>query len=290
MEDLLQVLEKLGKDKSRDANGYLNELFKKDAAGSDLLKAVLLLMNLIKGRQKYPKAMKLCNITSLHKKKSKNDFQNYRGIFRVSVLRSILDTLIYNSAYETIDSNLTDGNVGSRKRRGCRDNMFVISAISNSVVNGKSEPIQVQVTDVEKCFDKMWLQSCINALYEAGFRDDMLNLLYIENKNAQIAVKVNNHLSRRINVPFVEIQGSVWAGLKCTSMMDMLNRIVMSDKSLQYFYKEDENIPIGVRGMVDDTLGVSKCGEQAIKLNSIINSFIKTQRLTLSQDKSVVVH
>ena len=34
----------------------------------------------------------------------------------------------------------------------------------------------------------------------------------------------------------------------------------------------------------------SKCGEQAIKLNSIINSFIKTQRLTLSQDKSVVVH
>ena len=119
MEDLLQVLKKLGKDKSRDANGYRNELFKKDAAGSDLLKAVLLLMNLIKSRQEYPKAMELCNITSLHKKKSKNDFQNYRGIFRVSVLRSILDTLIYNSAYETIDSNLTDGNVGSRKRRGC---------------------------------------------------------------------------------------------------------------------------------------------------------------------------
>ena len=160
MDDLLTVLKKLGKDKARDADGFCNELFKEEVAGNDLLKAVLKLMNLIKEKQTYPKAMEKCNITSLHKKGSKNDFANYRGIFRLSVLRSILDTLIYNSSYETIDSNLTDGNVGCRKRRGCRDNMFVISAISNSVVNGKSEPIQVQVTDVEKCFDKMWLQSC----------------------------------------------------------------------------------------------------------------------------------
>jgi hypothetical protein len=247
-------------------------------------------MNLIKEKQTYPKAMEKCNITSLHKKGSKNDFANYRGIFRVSVLRSFLDTLIYNSSYETIDNNLTDGNVGCRKRRGCRDNMFVISAISNSVVNGKSEPIQVQVTDVEKCFDKMWLQSCVNSIYDAGLRNDMLNLLYLENKNALIAVKVNNSLSRRIPVKNVEIQGSVWAGLKCTSMMDTLNKAVMADQSLQYFYKEDPNIPIGIRGMVDDTLGISKCGSESIKLNSVINSFIQSQRLTLSESKSCVVH
>ena len=42
--------------------------------------------------------------------------------------------------------------------------------------------------------------------------------------------------------------------------------------------------------MVDDTLGISKCGNQAIQLNSVINSFIKTQRLTLSKEKSFVVH
>ena len=118
----------------------------------------------------------------------------------------------------------------------------------------------------------------------------MLNLLYIENKNAQIAVKTRKHLSRRISVKNVEIQGSVWAGLKCTAMMDTLNKTVMAEKSLQYYYKEDKNIPIGVRGMVDDTLGVSKCGTEAIQLNSVLNSFVQTQRLTLSKTKSVVVH
>ena len=42
--------------------------------------------------------------------------------------------------------------------------------------------------------------------------------------------------------------------------------------------------------MVDDTLGISKCGTEAIKLNSLINSFVQTQRLTLSETKSVSVH
>ena len=56
------------------------------------------------------------------------------------------------------------------------------------------------------------------------------------------------------------------------------------------YYKGDTNIPIGVRGMVDDTLGISKCGNNAVKLNATINSFIEAQRQTLSEEKSVVIH
>ena len=290
LDELKEVLKKMANDKSRDAEGYANEIFKEGAAGTDLVEAVLKLMNLIKERQQFPKVMEKCNITSLHKRKSKQDFENYRGVFRVNILRSIIDRLIYNSCYETIDDNLTDGNVGARKRRGCRDNIFVISAISNSIVNGTSEPIQLQVTDVKTCFDKLWLQSSINSLYDAGLQNDMLNILYIENKNIQIAVKVNDKLSERINVKNVELQGSVWAPLKCTSTMDTLNKIVMGDKTLQYNYKGDNSIPIGVRGMVDDTLGVANCGNDSIKLNAVINSFIETQRLELSEEKSVIVH
>ena len=145
---------------------------------------MLKLMNLIKKKQQYPTILEKCNITSIYKKKSRRDFENYRGVFRVQVLRSILDRLTYNDSYYTIDSNLTDGNVGARKQRSARDNIFVISAICNSVVNGTSAPIQIQVMDAEKYFDKLCLQSCINALFDAGLDNDKLNLLYIENKNA----------------------------------------------------------------------------------------------------------
>ena len=213
LEDLMEVTKYLKKDKSRDPEGYANELFKKDAAGTDLLNATLKLMNLIKNKQEYPSILEKCNITSIHKKKSRRDFDNYRGIFRVQILRSILDRLMYNDSYYTIDSNLTDGNVGARKHRSVRDNIFVLGAITNSVSNGNSPPIQIQVMDAIKCFDKLWLQACINSLYEAGLTNDQLNLLYIENRNAQIAVKINNRLSGRINVKDVVMQGSIWGSL-----------------------------------------------------------------------------
>ena len=171
-----------------------------------------------------------------------------------------------------------------------RDNIFVIHAIINSVTRGNCAPIQVQIMDAEKCFDKLWLQSCINAIYDAGITNDHLNLLYIENQKAPIAVKINGSLSARISVRDVVMQGSIWGSLKCTTLMDQLNKTAMADTTLQYNYKGDPNIPIGILGMVDDTLAVTNCGNSAIRKNAVVNSFVETQRLTLSTDKSAVLH
>ena len=46
------------------------------------------------------------------------------------------------------------------------------------------------------------------------------------------------------------------------------------DENLQYKYKGDKNIPIGVLGMVDDTLALSECGNKAIRKNSVVNAFV----------------
>ena len=214
LEELKLAIKQLQNNKSRDPEGFINEIFKEKVAIYDLLEAVLKLMIMIKEKQQYPKNFEKCNTTSLYKKKSRKYFNNYRGVFRVQTLRSILDRLTYNDAYYTIDDNITDRNTGARKERSVRDNIFVISAICNSVQNGNSPNIQVQIMDAEKCFVKLWLQSYINALYEAGMDDDKLNLLYIENKNYEIAIKVNNELSMRISVKDVITQGSVWSSLK----------------------------------------------------------------------------
>ena len=113
MEELEEAIKDLGNNKSRDALQYANELFKEGVAGTDLKLALLKFMNLIKDKQQYPEILENCNISSLYKHKgSHKDFNNYRGVFRVTVFRSILDRLIYNDNYHIIDDNLTDGNVG----------------------------------------------------------------------------------------------------------------------------------------------------------------------------------
>ena len=202
----------------------------------------------------------------------------------------MLDRLIYNDCYTVIDDNLTDGNVGARKSRNIRDNIFVLWAVINSVINGREDPIQVQVQDVEKCFDKLWLEATTNALFDAGLQHDMLHLLYIKNKNAKVVVKVNNEVSKRVTVKSVEMQGSVWGSLKCTSSMDTLNKTILEQKDITYKYRRDPTIEIGVLGMVNDNHCISKCGITLVQKNAIINSFIETQRLTLSREISVVLH
>ena len=154
MKDLKTVLKYLKYNKSRDPYGYANEIFKDGVAGENLQLAILKLVNRIKSEQKYPKAMELCNISNLYKNKGpRSSFDSYRGVFRVTVLRSILDRLIYNDMYDTIESNLSDSNVGSRKKRNVRDNLFVLNAILNSTGRKSEEALDVCIYDVMKCFD-----------------------------------------------------------------------------------------------------------------------------------------
>ena len=123
------------------------------------------------------------SITDYLRLLDRNNFNSYRGIFRVPILRTILDRMIYNDEYETIDQALSDSNVGARKGRNVRDNIFVINGVTNSVINGNEDPIDVQVYDVEKCFDALWVQECINDLADTGIANDKLPLLYLENQN-----------------------------------------------------------------------------------------------------------
>ena len=191
------------------------------------MKIGIFVLNKIKEEQKYPQCLELCNISSIWKRKgSRNSFESYRGIFRVTIFRSILDRLIYNDEYSNIDSNLTDSNVGARKKRNIRDNIFVLNAILNSTKKAKDKALDFQVYDIEKCFDSLWLQEVINCLYEAALQNDKLPLLFLENNTARVAIKTNNRLSRRVSIRNIIMQGSIWGSLCCVVLMDKFGKIV----------------------------------------------------------------
>ena len=289
MKQLEVVLKSLKKNKSRDPLGFANELFHSNVAGDDLKQATLKLMNRIKAEQSFPESLEICNISSIYKNKnSRNDFENYRGIFRVPILRAILDKLIYNDEYENIDDTLTDSNVGARRGRNIRDNIFVLNAITNAVVKGKSEDIDVQVFDIEKCFDSLWMQECINDLYESGFTNDKLPLLFIANQTAQIAVKTPHGITTRRLIKNVVMQGTIWGSLFCTTTMDKLGRKIYENDELIYKYKNKVDIP--TLGMVDDVLSVQKCSMDTVKTNAVINAFVEMKKLSLSDKKCKRVH
>ena len=74
-----------------------------------------------------------------------------------------------------------------------------------------------------------------------------------------------------LNVKNVEMQGSVWGSLKCTTSMDILHKTMLQQDHLTYNYRSDPNIQIGVLGMVDDNLAIAKCGVNSVMKNVVIN-------------------
>ena len=244
-------------------------------------------MNIIKAQQKVPDSLKLCNVTSLYKNKgSRKDFENYRGIFRVTILRSILDRLIYNDEYPGIEENMSDSNVGARSKRNIRDNIFVVNAITNSIVKRRLKGVDIQIYDAYKCFDKLWAKECFNDIFDNGFKNDKLPLLFKENIGAKVAIKTSNGITRRMDISEVIMQGTVWGSLFCTSTMDKLGKEAYTMPEHLYKY---HGVPIPPLGMVDDVLTVSSV-ENTLKVNQLVNKFMEHKKLKLSKEKCFRIH
>ena len=135
----------------------MNELFRPEFIGENLKMSILLLMNKIKDKINSPKLTQICNIYSFYKgKNSRLDLNNERGIFILSILRTIKEKLIYKDIYETVDKNMSDSQVGGRKKRSIRNNLFILYSIMHDARASK-KIIDVNFYDVEKCFDSLWL-------------------------------------------------------------------------------------------------------------------------------------
>ena len=290
MKDLENSLKTLKNNKSRDEHGLTYELFK--YGGRDLKLSLLKLFNRVKQTQTYPTIFRASNISSIWKKKGeRSNLDNDRGIFCVSKIRSILDKLIYNDYYDTIDVSMSSSNIGGRKSRNIRDHLFVINGIMNDVTNNKeAEDIDIEIYDVAKCFDKLEYFNTANDFYKAGVKDDKFIVVANSNKNCNVAIKMPwGTKTERTKLENIEMQGTVLAGIKCAISIDNIGKEALENEhDILYDYKNCVKIP--PLSFIDDILTVSKCGEKSIKINAVIQAKVENMQLELGQNKCFQMH
>ena len=287
IEDLEKVLKSLKNGKSRDPHGHIYELYK--YAGKDLKFSLLKLLNLVKIKQTYPQILQSSNITSFYKNKGdRSDLDNDRGVFNVVKVRSILDKLIYNDNYSTIDKSMSCSNIGARKNRNIRDHLFVINAVMNDSFKNKKE-VDLEIMDIAKCFDKMWFEETSNDIFRAGVTDDKFILLANSNLKSQVAVKTPwGSLTERITLEKLEMQGTVPAPLKASVQLDTLGKECIEKNEGLFKYKQCINITPLI--MIDDVLAISNCGNDSVKMNAIIQSKIDTKQMMFGTKKCFKLH
>ena len=191
MEHLDNALKSLKNDKARDPHGWVNEIFKDGVAGKNLKLSLIKLFNAIKYENYIPDFIELADVATIYKGKGeKSRLENDRGIFIVTILRSILMKLIYLDEYEVIDSSMSDSQIGARKGKNIRNHIWMVNGVICDVLSkGKKKPIDIQIFDYRQCFDSLWLEECLNDFYDGGLKNDKLALLYSVNRNVKVAVK-----------------------------------------------------------------------------------------------------
>ena len=216
------------------------------------------------------------------------DLQNDRGIFIVNVLKSIFMKMVWGDVYDTLDSNMSDSNVGGRRKKNIRNHLFIINGIVNDVINGKGEPIDMEVIDYRQCFDSMWLSESVNDLFESGIQDDNLALIHAANAKNLVAVKTPAGITDRKSIEKIVMQGEVTGPGQCSNQVDTFGKECLEDAKHLYDYKGGLGVP--PLGMVDDVIAVSKCGLESVEMNTYLNQKTNIKKLQFGPDKCHQLH
>ena len=307
MVQLEDALKDLKNNKTRDNDGLINEIFKKNVIGHNLKESLLKMFNKMKKEKVIPSFMNVANITTVPKKGSKLKLENERGIFRLSVIRSILMRLIYNDKYQIIDQNMSDHQMGARKKKGCRQNIFIINGIIHDVINSKfKNSVFLQIYDYKQMFDAINLEEAIGDIFDVGVTDDTLSLLYKANKEVSMAVNTPSGISERQTIKDVVLQGDTWGSMLASVQVDsmakeveksmtkeveksMAKEVVMSmakevEKSDHGFLYKN-TLPVSMLGLVDDLIGITTADHRAHQMNTILKIKTAEKRLQFGVGK-----
>ena len=289
LSDLRKAMSDLKTKKSRDPQGYINELFMKDVIGKDLEQSLLILFNYMKKENVCPDFMRLSNITAVPKSGSKFQLSNLRGINRISVFRGLYMRMIYNIKYDIIDKNMTEYQSGGRKNRGCRNNLFIVNGIIHeaSKIKKQSKPVLIQLYDYSQMFDSLNLEQAMVDVYEVGLQGKEFTAVYQVNRKTNIAVKTQDGTGERQEVESTVLQGDNVASIVASVQTDT----IMSGSSEEgYTYQYKSQLSIGHVIQVDDIIGFTEPGVMAQMFNSYINIKTAEKQLQFNPKKCKVMY
>ena len=285
--ELKKVLKALKLNKSRDPHGLINELFKPGVLGKNLEESILKLLNRIKDKISIPEFMEFANIVTIYKGKGpKSSLKSDRGIFLVNIMRSILMKLVFQEKYPIVVKNMSDAQIGARRKKNIRNHLFILNGVINEAVH-KGRAIDILMYDYKQCFDTLWLEECINDLYDAGIQDDKLALIFEVNKKNKVAVKTPFGITPRANIDQIVLQGEVLGPLQCSVQVETISKECIQEEKFLYSYKTVNIPPLS---MIDDLACIAETGTKSVEINSYINSKTSIKKLQYGVDKCYQIH
>ena len=202
--------------------GFVRVLFTK--AGIGLIKSIVMMLNAVKKKWHIPTQWAEMYITVIYKQKgSWKELENHRGISIVVILTIIFEKVIKNRILSILSRNMTQFQTVGTKGKGVVDNLFLLRGIIDHSVY-LNKPTLVTFYDIEKCFDSLWLEDCINSRWENGVQDDTIYLIYLLNSKASVTVNTSFGRAPVFELKHIVQQGTVLGPILNNCSLDAIHR------------------------------------------------------------------
>ena len=209
-------------------------------------------------------------IKCIHKKGPKKKMDNKRGLFITNIVSKVYERLIKERNKNCV--KLSPLQTGGVEERSTIDNfMTVLAIIERNTYMGKAT--YVTFADVEKCFDKLWLEDGITDLWKSGMKTRDCMAIKKLNEIAEAVVDTPVGRTKEIILKNTVRQGTVNGPAICAVSMDTVNKIGYNVVT-QYGPK----LEIQIVAYVDD---LARAGSCTTADNTIKNCSIMEERKRL---------
>ena len=280
---LLKIVNGLKNKKAKDVAQWKNEYIK--SGGNEMLKSIKIIMKHIDKTLTTPSEWNKMNILSIHKKGPKTKMKNKRGLFITNLISKVYERIIKDRNKER--SKVSPMQTGGIKERSTIDNVMTILAIieRNNYLN---KTTFLTFADVEKCFDKLWLDDGIKELWKNGMGARDCMAIKKLNELAEATVKTPIGSTEEIKLTNIVRQGTVNGPPICAAVMDTVNSIGYDSVTHYGPY-----LIVKTLAYVDD-LGSAGGAETANRMIMNCNIMEERKKITFNTDKGksayLVIH
>ena len=257
------------------------------SGGKHISKQLTKLVNLVWESGIFPATWAKGLIVPIHKKESKSDPTNYRGITISSCLGKVFTALLNNRIVTFLENShlIHESQIGFRKNRRTADHIFALRTIID-LAKAKSKKVFCCFVDLKKAFDSVWRLGLFYKMYHHKLGSKVISIIRNMYGKVTARVKLNGKLSDSFNLEVGTRQG---CNLSPTLFNMYMNDIPYLFNSMMYKPVQIGNISTNILLYADDMLLLSYSASGLQKCLNVLNVYCNKWQLRVNLAKTKII-
>jgi len=196
-EEVRRAVSRLKGGKAPGVCNIMPEMLK--AGGEAAIEWLVKLFNAVWERGEAPRDWKSGIIVPIHKKGSRLECTNYRGISLLSVVGKVFARVLNDRVKGLTEGSVMDEQGGFRSGRGCIDQVFAVKQVVEKMIE-KDKVMFMVFIDLEKAYDNVCREKLWRVLFDYGVRGRLLRSVKALYEGGRARVKVEGMESQWFGV------------------------------------------------------------------------------------------